>query len=335
MKKVILITGVALEVLILVYIFTARSNVSGSGDVVHLQNQTVMNVDGQPRTYPAGTYKMTREGLVRLSWVDQYGLILVPIPLALMMLSLWGFKRVRHIGGTTLVLLLFGCASAMAQAPASSSTQTLKLFIKGSTAYANPAQVPVQTALLIVTPKWEGLEGASFDRTRLFVADLSVVLSDRTFDCTTAFSVRPPGSDSEFLIVAGRIEAFAQSQDWQTTSFGKAFADTTASSVRLALDKFSVDVQHLALKKKLFSKDNVQARDGQLVLERDEHGWTAALAIRADQVVAEGRIPLTLCPVVVRQTAVLKAKEEDRKKAPDAPLLGLGRVMDAAVKYKK
>lgn len=79
----------------------------------------------------------------------------------------------------------------------------------------------------------------------------------------------------------------------------------------------------------------MQARDGQLVLERDGRGWTADFAIRGDQVVAEGRISLTLCPVVVRQTAVLKAKEEDRKKAPDAPLLGLGRVMDAAVKYKR
>ena len=111
------------------------------------------------------------------------------------------------------------------------------------------------------------------------------------------------------------------SKGWQIAPLGKLFTEAAADpakSAKVPVDRFSVDVQNPALKKKLFSKDEVRGKDGQLVLEQAGGNWRADFAVRADELVAEGQIPVTACAVAAR------------KKAAGAPLLGEKRLLQAA-----
>src|SRR4030095_16469955 len=96
-----------------------------------------------------------------------------------------------------------------------------------------------------------------------------------------------------------------------------ASADATKAT-RLALDRFSVDAQSPALKKKMVSKDGVRGNDGHLVLEQNAGAWTVDFAAHVDDVVAEGQVTLTACPIAAR------------KKAAGGPLLGERRLLEIA-----
>jgi hypothetical protein len=230
--------------------------------------------------------------------------------------------------GPTCAALTLLFLSAHETPPVSASAaSTLTLSIKGSTAYAKPTPVPIQTALLVVTPVWEDIKavtevgGQEASGQPLFLSELAVVFGNRPTDCASVFAATPPSTEQDFLVVAGKAEAYLPAKGWQSTSVGKvltsAAADATKAT-RLALDRFSVDAQSPALKKKMVSKDGVRGNDGHLVLEQNAGGWTVDFAAHVDDVVAEGQVMLTACPIAAR------------KKAAGGPLLGERRLLEIA-----
>jgi hypothetical protein len=210
------------------------------------------------------------------------------------------------------------------QAPASA---TLTVSIKGSTAYAQPTPVPLQTALLVVTPAWEDLSaksplgGKEAAGQPLFLSDLAVVLSNKALDCTTVFTARQAAADQDLVIVVGKAEAYTGAQGYHGTTIGKVIVDTSGGAVSLPLDRFSADAQFTAQKRKSVSKDNLRGNDGRLNLQRTADGWIADVLLKADELSAEGKIPLTACGMA------------SRKKASTAPLLGEKRLLAAAERY--
>jgi hypothetical protein len=222
-------------------------------------------------------------------------------------------------------LLVFPTTSPVTGQGAASAP-TLTVTIKGSAAYAQPTPVPLQTALLVITPVWSDITAKSPVTGReaggqlLFLSDLAVVLSNKTMDCTTVFSSRQVATDQEFVIVAGHGEAYTGPQGYNNTTIGKGIVDAS-NVVTLPVDRFSADAQFTVQKRKSSSKDNLRGNNGRLVLQRDNGAWTADFMVRADELVAEGKIPLTACPVV------------ERKKAAGAPLLGEKRLMRVVENY--
>jgi hypothetical protein len=204
---------------------------------------------------------------------------------------------------------------------------TLTLSIKNSPAYAQPTPVPLGAALLIVTPSWVGVGaktltgGSEVPGQTLFLSELAVVLSSRKADCTSAFALGAPDNDKDFLIVAGRTEAYLPRRDWKSTVVGKVFAPDAADKDKnhLAVDHFSVNVQGGGLKK-MVSKDGLGGSN-LLVLDKKDGEWTADVALKADDVVASGKVPLTACSV------------ENRSKNELPPLLGESRIVSAVRSY--
>jgi len=229
---------------------------------------------------------------------------------------------VRVVG--SLILLLASGALVAGQAPASA---TLTVSIKGSTAYAQPTPVPLQAALLVVTPAWEDLSaksplgGKEAAGQLLFLSDLAVVLSNKAMDCTTVFTARQAAADQDVVIVMGKAEAYTGPQGYHGTTIGKVIVDTSGGAVSLPLDRFSADAQFTAQKRKSVSKDNLRGNDGRLTLQRSADGWMADVLLKADELSAEGKIPLTACGIA------------SRKKASTAPLLGEKRLLAAAERY--
>jgi hypothetical protein len=155
----------------------------------------------------------------------------------------------------------------------------------------------------------------------LFVSDLVVVLSNKEFDCTTVFGPRPMTTDQDFLIVAGRAEAYLPAQGYHLTSIGKVIVDTTGAAATMPIDRFSLDATYTAQKRKSISKENLRGNDAKLVLQRGADGWSAEVLLRQDELMAEGKIPLKSCGL------------STRKKAGGAPLLGEKRLTAAAERF--
>jgi hypothetical protein len=223
-----------------------------------------------------------------------------------------------------LLLLVVGASLAADQAAAPAS---LTLSIKGSSAYAQPTPVPLQTALLVITPGWSDITGKSPVGGReaagqiLFLSDLAVVLSNKAMDCTNVFSSRQVSTDQEFVIIAGRAEAYTGNQGYHNTPIGKVVVDTSGAPASLAVDRFSVDAQYTGQKRRSSSRDNLSGNNGRLNLQRTDGTWTADVMVRVDDLVAEGKLPLTACSL------------SERKKAGGAPLLGEKRLLAAAERY--
>jgi hypothetical protein len=217
-----------------------------------------------------------------------------------------------------LCLLLASPLTARQAAP------TLTLAVKNSSAYGQPTPVAVQTALLVVTPSWAGMGaktpagGSEVPGQTLFLSELAVVLSSRAADCTTVFALGPPETDRDFHIVAGKVEAYMPRREWKSTMVGKVLADVAdQQKIHLAVERFSVTVQGAGLKKKAVAKDGVGG-SSRLVLDQNDGKWTVDLALKADDVVADGKLPLTACPT------------ENRSKDDQPPLLGENRLLNAA-----
>ena len=206
----------------------------------------------------------------------------------------------------------------------------VSLFIRGSSAYGTPAPASPRTALLAVTPRWDGLAGQTRACQKIAVGEVAVVISSREIDCESVFRMAPTAPDSAFHVVAGRILAFPESGDWTSTTVGKALSNTEPAT-GVSVEAFSIDVY--AATKKVVSKEKVSGPVGLLRLTRESGQWMADLAFKDSKASLQGKVPLVACPVTDRKTAVLMAKKEDRAKAPDSPLLGLGRVLDAAFNY--
>jgi hypothetical protein len=229
---------------------------------------------------------------------------------------------------TVMVLLLVG-VGLMARQAAPAGGAALTLSIKGSTVYAKPEPVPLQTALLVVTPVWEDVplkvsvtgSRQTAAGTPLFGSDLVVVFSNRAADCGTVFQAPTPSSDRDFMIAAGQAIVYEAAKGWPTTPIGKTFADPEKTPARSVIDKFSVEAQYMAQKKQALSKDNLRGNDGKLILEQTGGHWTADFSLHSGDVSAEGRIPVTLCPI------------GSRKQAAGAPLLGLKRLNTLAENY--
>jgi hypothetical protein len=198
---------------------------------------------------------------------------------------------------------------------------TITLSVKGSPAFTKPSPAPVAAALLVVTPSWDDVKvvtqvgGQEASGQPLFLTDLAVVLASKPLDCAAAFKAPAPSGD-DFLIVLGKAEAYLPAKGWQTTSIGKTFMADSSSNLHYAVDKFSVDAQQGSLKKKI-SKDGLKGNDGRLVLDSAAGAWNVDFAVKADDVTAEGKLPLTLCSI------------GSRKKAESTPLLGENRLMNA------
>ena len=218
-----------------------------------------------------------------------------------------------------------GYAAGSAVSAQAAAAPVLTLSIKGSSLYAKPASVPIQTALLIVTPAWEDVEaktevgGQEASGQLLLLSDLALVLGNRPMDCASIFTAPAPAANPDFIVVVGKAEAYLPAKGWQTTSIGRIFMAESGetTSAKLALDRFSMDVQSFSPKKK-FSKDGIRASDGRLVLEQQAGAWRADLAYHSGDVVVEGQVPVSACPVT------------SRKKASGQPLLGERRLLDAA-----
>jgi hypothetical protein len=220
-----------------------------------------------------------------------------------------------------MVVCLAGAALVARQAAPAGGT-ALTLSIKGSTVYAKPEPVPLQTALLVVTAVWEditlkvsvnGSRQTAAD-TPLFGSDMVVVFSNRAADCSTVFQAPASSSDRDFMIAAGQVVLYEPAKGWPSTPIGKIFADPEKTPARSVIDKFSVEAQYTAQKKQSLSKDGVRGNDGKLILEKTGGHWTADFALHVGDLSAEGSVPVTLCPIGAR------------KRAAGAPLLGLKRL---------
>ena len=223
--------------------------------------------------------------------------------------------------GLGCVVLAMSADLAARQAP------TLTVSIKGSTAYAQPTPVPAATALLVVTPSWDDIVakspvgGREAGNQPLALADLAVVLSNKELDCTSVFGPRTFAVDADFLIVAGKAEAYLPAQGYHTTPIGKVVVDTSGGAATLNVDRFSLDASFTVQKRKSVSKENLRGNDGRLVLQRTGTDWTADFMVKADELSAEGKLPLKWCGL------------SSRKKAAGAPLLGERRLLTAAERF--
>lgn len=222
----------------------------------------------------------------------------------------------RIVGLTSTVALLLVIGLPLAGRQAASPVGTLTLTIKGSTPYARPAPAPVHAALLVVTPVWEDTKAVTEVGSKeasgqpLFLSELAVALSGHAIDCTTVFTSAAPTGDQDFLIVAGKAEAYLPAKGWQTTVVGKVFT-TESTNSQLAVDRFSVDV-HSAAPRKKFSKDGVRGADGRLVLVQEAGNWKADFALKSGDVTAEGTLPLTFCPIASRKKPAMPLLTENR-----------------------
>jgi hypothetical protein len=189
------------------------------------------------------------------------------------------------------------------------SPMAMTVTVKGSAAYAQPTAVPLQTALLVVTPAWTDIVAKSQVGGReaagqlLFLSEVAVVLSNRALECATVFAPRRTETPAEFVIVAGRADAYLPAQGYHTTAVGKVIVDTTGSDGSLPLDRFSADATFTTQKPKTSSKENLRGNNGRLVLQRTGGAWSVDVMVRADELTAEGKGPLTMCPVSERQKA--------------------------------
>jgi hypothetical protein len=236
-----------------------------------------------------------------------------------------GWRR-RVVASSSVVVSLVSAAPLLFGQGTPSPGPVLTLTVKNSAAFGKANPVPLKTALLVVTPAWEDIKavtevgGQEASGQPLFLSELAVVLSNRALDCATVFGAPAPTGD-DFMIVAGKAEPYLPAKGWQTTSVGKVFLTTgEGSSADLAIDRFSADVLGAGLKKKV-SKDGLKGNDGRLVLAQKAGSWTADFALKADDVNAEGRIPLTACSVT------------SRKKSAGAPLLGENRLLNVARQF--
>jgi hypothetical protein len=230
-------------------------------------------------------------------------------------------RRISAIGGISFAITALAAAGVLAQnAPA-----TLTVTIKGSSTYAQPTPVPVKTALLIVTPHWEDVTavtptgGREASGQPLFMSDLVVAISNMEMDCAAAFKPKL-SSPADFFIAAGKAEAYIPSNGWQSTSLGKLLTGDAAERT-IEVDRFSMDAQFTASKKKMVSKDGVHGSDGHLTITQKENEWTVDFMVKADDLTAEGTLPLTSCGIT------------SRRKAEWPPLLQERRLLTAADKY--
>lgn len=233
--------------------------------------------------------------------------------------------RSPRVEALVLSCALIGGAASLVTAQAGAPALTLS--IKGSATYAQPVTAPLQTALLVVTPAWEDIAaktpvgGKEASGQIMFLSDLAVVLSNQAMDCTSVFAPRQVTADADFVIIAGRAEAYIAAQGYHTTPIGKVLVDTSGAAASLPIDRFSVDALYTVQKRKSVSKDGLRGNDGRLVLDRTADGWTANVSLHVDELVAEGKIPLKSCGLVTR------------KKATVAPLLGERRLTSAGDRY--
>lgn len=216
--------------------------------------------------------------------------------------------------------LLHVATPAVLLAQAAAATPTVKLFIKGSAAYATPADAPVKSALLTATSKWENMVGTNPQGITMSSGDVVVVLSSRILDCTSVFERATKIPDSDFDIVAGQAVVYPAADHWQGTPFGRLLADTASAEGRAVLDQFGVDV--FASTKRVFSKDKVKPGEAQVILTRDADGWTAQVSVRDSRVTVDGTVPVTLCPAAVRTQGV------------ERQLLNMGTYLNALMAYR-
>ena len=103
MRKTILVIGLLLEILVLVAIYDTHQKISTGGDIVHIKGQVPFTVDNVQKTYSPGTYVLTRDGLVRVSWywVYQYWYLTVTLPIVLVLVFWWLSSRKQHSAAAT------------------------------------------------------------------------------------------------------------------------------------------------------------------------------------------------------------------------------------------
>lgn len=210
------------------------------------------------------------------------------------------------------------------QAPA--APPALTITVKGSPVYGQPSPVPIRTALLVVTPNWDGLDAKSLTGGReasgqtLWVTDVVAFLSNRQMDCAEAFKAKNEAPE-DFLIALGRAEAYLPKIGWQNTELGKLFADSGSTGRRIPLDRLSVEAQYTSAKARRSGKDNLRGSDARLVLEQTDGGWMADIMVKVDDLTAEGKLPLTTCGVTLRNIKEMQ------------PLLGQRRLQAAADRF--
>jgi hypothetical protein len=103
MRKIILVIGLVLEVLVLVAIYDTHQKTSTGGDIVTFKVQAPVTINNEQKTYSPGTYVMTREGLVRLYWywVYQYWYLTATLPIVLVFVFWWLSSRKQHSAAAT------------------------------------------------------------------------------------------------------------------------------------------------------------------------------------------------------------------------------------------
>jgi len=237
--------------------------------------------------------------------------------------------RTRRFRASSVVLVAIAAVLAsrsFLSAQVTEGPPTLTISIKGSSVYAQPTPVVLETAVLVITPSWQGLNattptgGREASGQPLWVSDLVVVLSNQAFDCGAVFKATA-SKPEDFLIAAGRAEAYMPSAGWNTTPLGKAFSSMTSSDTKVAIDRFSLEAQYTAQKPKRMGKDGLRG-DSRLILEQGgASGWIADVAFKGDDLTLQGRVPVKSCGITTRSL-------DDTP-----PLLGQHRLQSSADKY--
>ena len=238
--------------------------------------------------------------------------------------------RTRRFCACFVVLVALAAAytgRAILSAQAPDAAPTLTISVKGSPVYAQPTPVALKTAALVITPSWQGLNattptgGREASGQPLWVSDVVVFLSNQEFDCGAVFKATAPKPE-DFLIAAGRAEAYMPSAGWNNTPLGKAFSSMASNETKVPVDRFSLEAQYSAAKAKRMGKDGLRG-ESHLVLEQGggSGGWIADIAIKADDLVLQGRIPVKSCGITTRNLGDMQ------------PLLGQHRLQSAADKY--
>ena len=225
----------------------------------------------------------------------------------------------RRIASVLLVVLagLTIAARASSQTPEAAIT----LRVKDSKRYAAETKAALKTALFVVRPNMAGAEMRSGGGMRFSVAYGNIALSNMPITCDAYAGARPTGTATvktleDFIVNVRFVDRYPKDQDWALGALGMLFT-VEGDTGRAEFPNYIVAVQHggpigsqtqvafndmgtaqimqyfgLATKTSL----PIQPGASPVVIERVGEQYHVTLAVRSDEALVSGKVPLTVCP---------------------------------------